>query len=415
MEEWQPEIFTLSNGLRFVYLKTLSPVAHLGVNVLAGSRYEEKNEEGLAHFLEHCIFKGTHKRKTFHVLSRLDSVGGELNAYTSKEEMVVYASFVKNHTQRAIELLADITLNANFPEKEIEKEKEIVLDEINSYLDSPGEKIFDDFESHLFKGHALGTNILGTPETVAKFTKKDLEYYLHKHFHTENMVISFVGNEPANRVLKWIEKYFANCPQRGKEEVIKFEGNFQFKEIEKEANYQVHAIVGGYAPGYDDEDRKGMFLLTNILGGPALNSRLNLSIREKYGYSYNIESSFTPYGEIGFWSVYFGTDTKYLKKSLSLLYKELANLRDKRLGDQQLKMAKAQYKGHMALAMESHSGLMLSLGKSVLLFNQVDSILEMNESIDKVTAEDIQRIANHYFSLDKISELIFEIGENAND
>jgi|TARA_R110000737_G_scaffold182215_1_gene205594 predicted Zn-dependent peptidase len=411
MEEWQPEIFNLSNGMRFVYLQTISPVAHLGVHVLAGSRLEDKNEEGLAHFLEHCIFKGTKKRKTFHVLSRLDSVGGELNAYTSKEEMVVYASFVKNHTERAMELLADITLNANFPAKEIEKEKEIVLDEINSYLDSPGDKIFDDFESYLFEGHALGTNILGTPETVSAFTKKDLEKYLEKHFHADNMVVSFVGNVPSQKVLKWIEKYFANCPKRQKEIVKEFTGCHQFHKIEKEANYQVHAVVGGYAPGYDEEDRKCMFLLTNILGGPALNSKLNLSIREKYGYSYNIESSYTPYGEIGFWSVYLGTDTKYLKKSLKVLYKELDSLRTKKLSDKYLKMAKDQYKGHMALAMESHSGLMLSLGKSVLLFNQVDSIFEMNQSIEKVTADDIQRIANKYFAKEKISELIFEIVE----
>jgi predicted Zn-dependent peptidase len=411
MEEWQPEIFNLPNGMRFVYLKTVSPVAHLGVHVLAGSRLEDKNEEGLAHFLEHCIFKGTNKRKSFHVLSRLDSVGGELNAYTSKEEMVIYASFVKNHSERAMELLADIALNANFPEKEIEKEKEIVLDEINSYLDSPGEKIFDDFESYLFQGHALGTNILGTPETVSAFTKKDLQYYLEKHFHADNMVVSFVGNVPSEKLLKWINKYFSNCPKREKEKVQHFIGSYHFNKIEKEANYQVHAVAGGYAPGYDDEDRKVMFLLTNILGGPALNSKLNLSIREKYGYSYNIESSYTPYGEIGFWSVYLGTDTKYLKKSMKVLYKELANLRDKELSAKYLKMAKDQYRGHMALAMESHSGLMLSLGKSVLLFNQVDSIFEMNESIEKVTAADIQRIANKYFTADKISELIFEIGE----
>lgn len=412
MEEWKPEIFNLPNGLRFVYLHTISPVAHLGVHVLAGSRLEEKNEEGLAHFLEHCIFKGTNKRKSFHVLSRLDSVGGELNAYTSKEEMVIYASFVKNHTERAMELLADISLNANFPIKEIEKEKEIVLDEINSYLDSPGEKIFDDFESYLFKNHPLGTNILGTPESVSSFTKKDLEHYLAKHFHADNMVISFVGNVPAQKVHKWIKKYFASCPKRAQAEIKKFDGSFHFEKMEKEANYQVHAMVGGYAPGYYEEDRKSMFLLTNILGGPALNSKLNLSIREKYGYSYNIESSYTPYSEIGFWTVYLGTDTKYLNKSLKVLHKELAKLRTKKLSDKYLKMAKDQYKGHMALAMESHSGLMLSLGKSVLLFNQVDSIFEMNQSIAKVTSDDIIRIANKYFSKDNISELIFEISDD---
>ncbi len=410
MEEWLPQIFTLDNGLRLVYLHSNSVVSHLGVNVLAGSRFEEENEEGLAHFLEHCIFKGTHKRKTFHVLSRLDSVGGELNAFTSKEEMVVYASFLNNYLERATELLADITLNANFPEKEIEREKEIVLDEINSYLDSPADKIFDDFEANLFGKHPLGTNILGTKESVSGFTKKDLEKYLEKHFHAENMVISFVGRETPDRFVKLISKYFGSCPHKEKNTSLNsFETSNLFNHRLPEANYQVHTIVGGYAPGYLHEDRKGMVLLTNILGGPALNSRLNLSIREKYGYSYNIEASYTPYSEVGFWNVYFGTDTKYLEKTRKVLFKEIALLRNKELGDQQLRMAKEQFKGHLALSMESNSGLMLNLGKSVLLFNKVDSVKEMNRSIEQLSAQDIQRVANHYLSEKQLSELIFEI------
>lgn len=410
MSDFQPQIFTLSNGLRIAYLQTISPVAHFGVNVLAGSRFELENEEGLAHFLEHCIFKGTKKRKTFHVLSRLDSVGGELNAYTSKEEMCIYASFSVNHLDRAVELLADITLNANFPQKEIEKEKEIVLDEINSYLDSPGDKIFDDFEANIFHSHALGANILGTKESVSSFTKKDLERFMKRQFHTGNMVLSFVGSTKPEQLVKLAEKYFAHCPIGEMEELSNpFSGNQLFRKRTKEANYQVHAVVGGYAPGYDNEDRKGMMLLTNILGGPALNSRLNLSIREKYGYSYNIESNYTPYKEIGFWTVYLGTDTKYLEKSLRLMRKELAILRDKPLGINQLNSAKEQYRGHLALAMDSNSGMMLSLGKSVLLFNQIDSVADIYDSLDKLTSEDLQRIAQKYFSEEQTSELIFEL------
>jgi predicted Zn-dependent peptidase len=412
MEEWLPEIFTLPNGLRLVYLHSHSAVSHLGVNILAGSRFEEDHEEGLAHFLEHCIFKGTRKRKTFHVLSRLDSVGGELNAFTAKEEMVVYGSFTNNHLERATELLADITLNANFPSKEIEREKEIVLDEINSYLDSPSDKIFDDFEAHLFGKHPLGTNILGTKESVAGFSKADLENYLKKHFYAENMVISFVGKESPESFVRLMTKYFGNCPQSSdKKELNAFSKENSFHIRSSEANYQVHAVVGGYAPGYLEEDRKGMLLLTNILGGPALNSRLNLSVREKYGYSYNIEASYTPYSETGYWHVYFGTDPKYLEKTRKVLYKEIASLRDKKLGDQQLKMAKEQFKGHLALGMESNSGLMLSLGKSVLLFNKVDSVAKMNASIEELTAADLQRIANKYMSEKQLSELIFEIGD----
>ncbi len=411
MEEWKPEMFALSNGLRLVYLHAPGMVAHLGVNVLAGSRFEQENEEGLAHFLEHCIFKGTNKRKTFHVLSRLDSVGGELNAYTSKEELVVYAAFSNIHLKRATELLADITLNANFPVKEIEKEKEIILDEINSYLDSPGDKIFDDFEEHLFGRHPLGTNILGTKETVSNFTKKDLERYFKRHFHADNMVISYVGNESADKFVELMERYFSECPKSSNSSALNtFKERFTFKLNLPEANYQTHSLIGGYAPGYSHEDRNAMLLLVNILGGPALNSRLNLSIREKYGYSYNIEASYTRYSEVGFWNIYFSTDPKYLKKSLKILKKEIALVRDKPIGAKQLKMAKEQYKGHLALAMESNSGLMLSLGKSVLLFNEIDTVAEMNANIERLTVEDLQRVANTYMSEEQLSELIFTIG-----
>jgi len=413
MYEIKPEIFSLSNGIRVVYLHTPSQVAHLGITVLAGSRFERKAEDGLAHFLEHCIFKGTSKRKAFHILSRLDSVGGELNAYTAKEEMCVYASFTKEHIRRASELLADITLNSNFPLKEIQKEKEIILDEINSYLDSPSDKIFDDFEEHLFKGHALGNNILGTKERVQGFTRDDLQAYVKRFFTTENMVISFVGEIGRNRLEKILEEDFKNClPGKHKEIAEKFELNKRFKIRTKEANYQVHAIVGGIAPNYKEESRRGMTLLTNILGGPALNSRLTLSIREKYGYSYNVEANYTPYVDTGFWSVYLGTDPKYIDKSIALIYKELKLLRTKKLGILQLNRAKEQLKGHLALGMDSNSGLMLGLGKSLLLFNQIDTIQEIYQGIDKLEASELLEIANQYFSEENCNELIFDLADN---
>lgn len=413
MYEIKPELFSLSNGIRVVYLHTPSQVAHLGITVLAGSRFERKEEDGLAHFLEHCIFKGTTKRKAFHILSRLDSVGGELNAYTAKEEMCVYASFTKEHIRRASELLADITLNSNFPLKEIQKEKEIILDEINSYLDSPSDKIFDDFEEHLFKGHALGNNILGTKERVQGFTRDDLQAYVKRFFTTENMVISFVGEIGRNRLEKILEEDFKNCLLGKHNEIAeKFELNKRFKIRTKEANYQVHAIVGGIAPNYKEESRRGMALLTNILGGPALNSRLTLSIREKYGYSYNVEANYTPYVDTGFWSVYLGTDPKYIDKSIALIYKELKLLRTKKLGVLQLNRAKEQLKGHLALGMDSNSGLMLGLGKSLLLFNQIDTIPEIYRGIDKLEASELLEIANQYFSEENCNELIFDLADS---
>jgi predicted Zn-dependent peptidase len=408
VQEINPICFKLSNGLRVVYLNSSSYVSHIGLTFLAGSRYETENEVGLAHFLEHCLFKGTSKRKPFHILSRLDSVGGELNAYTSKEELCIHASFTNEHTERTIELLADITMNSNFPAKEIEKEKEIILDEINSYLDSPSDKIFDDFEALLFHNHPLGNNILGTQESVQSFDSKDLNRYVERLLTTNNCVISYVGSVHIKKIIKYLEKHFGSF-RKGNNHLInsQFDDYKPFQIHSKEANYQVHALIGSLAPSYTNDSRKAMNLLTNILGGPALNSRLTLSIREKYGYSYNVEANYNPYSDTGFWTIYLGTDKKYLEKSLNLVHKELKKLRENKLSTLQLHQAKQQLKGHLALSLESNSGLMLGLGKSFLLFNQIDTLQEIHDGINKVTSSEILDIANEYFNKDVISELVF--------
>ena len=413
MIEIEPIIITLSNGIRLVYMHANSVVAHMGVTILAGSRYEDSNEEGLAHFLEHCIFKGTSKRRSLHILSRLDSVGGELNAYTTKEEICVYASFTKEHTTRTSELLADIVINSNFPDKEIKKEKEIVLDEINSYLDSPSDKIFDDFESYLFKNHPLGANILGTKESVNGFSRQDLMRYLKKFFFAENIVISFVGDVPISKLTRILEKDFSPLKHSAIQLKPKEYNSYSpFKIRTKEANFQAHAIIGGLAPGYNDEQRRGMTLLTNVLGGPALNSRLILSIREKYGYTYNIEASYSPYADIGYWSIYFGTDQKYLEKTLKQVYKEIKLMYESALNEHQLHKAKIQLKGQLALSLESNAGIMQGLGKSLLLFNQIDSIQEIYAGIDKLSVQDLKDISHKYFDEKNISELVFEVGDD---
>jgi predicted Zn-dependent peptidase len=409
MIEVEPTIVTLSNGIRLVYLPTTSQVSHIGVTILAGSRYEESNEEGLAHFLEHCIFKGTTKRRSLHILSRLDSVGGELNAFTTKEEICVYASFTTEHLKRASELLADIVLRSNFPDREIEKEKDIVLDEINSYLDSPGDRIFDDFESLIFRNHPLGSNILGTKDSVGGFGKEDLLAYTKRFFFAENIVVSFVGDVPIQKLIRRLESDFGSLQHSAKIVQPKgFSGYEPFKIRSKEANFQSHVMVGSIAPGYDSEDRRSMTLLTNILGGPALNSRLILSIREKYGYSYNIEASYSPFADTGYWSIYFGTDQKYIDKTLKLVYKELKLMREQELTQTQLKKAKEQLRGHLALSFDSNSGLMLGLGKSLLLFNQIDSVQEIYQAIEELKSSDLQEVANKYFDEKGISELIYE-------
>ena len=413
MIEIEPIIVPLSNGIRLVYMHTPSPVAHMGVTVLAGSRYEQSQEAGLAHFLEHCIFKGTTKRRSLHILSRLDSVGGELNAYTTKEEICVYASFTKEYFKRSSELLADIVLNSNFPEKEIQKEKEIVLDEINSYLDSPSDKIFDDFEELLFQNHPLGTNILGTKESVSGFIRKELMDYIQRFFFAENIVISFVGDVPLTKLVQTIEKDFSTLKRSALQVTpLPFTDYKPFQIRSQEGNFQAHAVIGGIAPGYNNEQRRGMTLLTNVLGGPALNSRLILTIREKYGYTYNIEASYSPYADIGYWTIYFGTDQKYLEKTRKLVYKEIKLMQEEALSEIQLKKAKEQLKGHLALSLDSNSGIMLGLGKSLLLFNQIDSIQEIYSAIDKLTVKELREIAAEYFDESKVSELIFEVTED---
>jgi predicted Zn-dependent peptidase len=410
MYDIHPEIIHFPNGLRLVYLHKDAVVGHFGVTVLAGSRYEQAHEEGLAHFIEHSIFKGTEHRRAFHILSRLDSVGGELNAYTAKEEIVIYASFTNAYLQRAVELISDITFHSTFPEKELEKEKEVILDELNSYLDSPSDRIFDDFESHLFKGHPLGGNILGTEQTIRSFSKEHVKDYISRYFTLKNMVVSYVGNEPLKKVKYLIEKYFSNeNASEVNHNLEVFQPNSAFKIKESFGNYQTHAIVGGLAPGYNDNSRRGMTLLTNILGGPALNSRLTLSIREKHGYSYSVEANYTPYVDTGFWTIYLGTDAKYLDKSLRLVQKELKLLRDKKLTTMQLNRAKEQLKGQIALSLEGNSGLMLGLGKSLLLFDQIDTITDIYSEIDTITAEDMLTIANEIFHDNNQSELIFDL------
>lgn len=409
MIELDPVIFELSNGIKVVYLKREAFVAHLGVMVHAGSRFELPHEQGLAHFIEHCIFKGTKKRSAFDVFSDLDRVGGELNAYTNKEEISVHASFRKAHFSIAAELIGDILQNATFPEKELKKEKDVILDEIMSYLDSPIERIYDEFEAHLYKGHSLGYNILGTKKSVKGFKREDILNYIDRLFTPKNMVLSFVGDVPESEVKSILEIEFGSIEGNGKPHIeppLISIPPFQLRE--KKSNYQIHTLVGGMAPSYNEDNRRAMTLLTNLIGGPALNSRLILSIREKYGYAYNVEANYTPYSDTGYWNIYLGTDKKYLKKAIKLIHEELEKLINEQLTTSEISEAKEQLKGHLALSLDSNLELMFSHGKSVLIFGKVDSIQEIYEEIDKISVDDVQKVAQIYFSPDKLSELIFE-------
>jgi predicted Zn-dependent peptidase len=410
MRKFKPTCHTLSNGVRVVYLHVPSQVAHLGYFFGAGSRYEKENEVGLAHFLEHSVFKGTKHRKALHILSRIDSVGGELNAYTAKEELCLHASFSKEYLARAVDLLSDISINSIFPEKEIEKEKEIILDELNSYLDSPSEKIFDDFEAALFRNHPLGNNILGTKSSVEGFQQRDLTNYVESYFTADNLVVSYVGNTPFSRLEALLEKNLAPMRETASREAIAHFSDYNHFNIRTaEANYQAHAILGGIAPSYKSDDRIGMSLLINMLGGPALNSRLNLSVREKYGLAYSVEASYSSFVDTGFWQIYFGCEGKNVNKTRDLIFKELNLFCSRELSPIQLKRVKEQFKGHLALGMDSNNGLMQGLGKSMLAFNQIDTIAEIHQEIDKVSSEDILRLAIEFFQKQTVSEIIFDV------
>jgi len=403
-----PETFELTNGIRVVYLKREAFVAHLGVMVHAGSRFENKDEEGLAHFIEHSIFKGTNKRAAIDVFSDLDSVGGELNAYTNKEEICVHASFRKNHVEIASELLGDIIENASFPDDEIEVERSVVLDEIISYLDTPSERIFDEFEAAVFHNDALGRNILGTKESVSSFNRELLIDYKSKWFTAENIVISFVGDLDSRELIGMLESNFGNIKRGSKRDDLSASNEInRFKLKHVRANFQAHTLIGGLAPSYNSDDRKAMVLLINLLGGPALNARLNLSVREKHGYSYNVEAGYTSYSNTGMWNVYMGTDMKFLENAKELVYKEIEELVKTPLEKEHLEEAKEQLKGHLALSYDSNLELMLSHAKNLLMFDRVDTLAEIYSSIDELSIGELSAVAERWFQESNIGELVY--------
>ncbi|MFV0591782.1 MAG: M16 family metallopeptidase [Draconibacterium sp.] len=400
---------TLGNGIRIIHQFTDSPVGHLGVLINAGSRDELEKEHGLAHFIEHSVFKGTQKRKAFHILSRIEGVGGELNAYTTKEETVLYATFLTEYYERSAELLSDILFNSVYPEKELKREKEVVVEEINSYKDSPSELIFDEFEELVFDGHPIARNILGTKKNVRAFTRNSIFSFIENNYHTDQMVISSVGNIDFGTLVKMLEKYFGIAPAklRGNSR-IKFE-NYKPQQLQvKKDTFQSHCIIGNTAFDANHPQRTVMVLLNNILGGQAMNSRLNLALRERRGMAYNVESGYTAYSDTGLFNVYFGTDKENLDKALVLVQKEFDLLRNKKLGALQLSSAKKQLIGQIAIATESHDDMMLTIGKSYLLYDKVDPLRVVFKTIEEITAEQLQEVANLVLDKKQMSTLVYK-------
>jgi predicted Zn-dependent peptidase len=402
------ETYTLRNGIRLIHHRTPSYVGHIALLMNTGSRDELDQEHGMAHLIEHLLFKGTKKRKAYHIISRLEDVGGDINAYTTKEETCIYASFLKGDYARAVELMKDVVFNSVFPPKELKKEKEIIIDEINSYLDDPGELIFDEFEDQIFQGNPIGRNILGTAETLKKIERTDVLRFLEDNYATYEMVIGSVGNIPLNKLTSIIEGNFGNIPAKTRNRKRTILDNYNPGTLTKEKNtFQVHSLTGTRAYKVMDERRIALHLLNNILGGPGLNSRLNMTLREKNGYSYQTESHYTPYSDTGVLNIYFTCDKNKLNECRDIISGELDKLRNKRLGTLQLLKAKKQLMGQVAISAENYESLMFSLAKSYMIFNKYESLEEIKEKIDAVTAEQLLDTANDVLDDKKLFNLTY--------
>ena len=399
----------LSNGLRIVHLPSTSPVSYCGFAINAGTRDEEAHEFGLAHFVEHMLFKGTEKRKSWHILNRMENVGGELNAYTTKEETFVYSIFMEEHYRRAFELLVDLVFHSQFPEQEIEKEVDVILDEISSYEDSPSELIFDEFENLLFDGHALGHNILGNEQSLLTFNTESGKSFIQRFYAPENMVFFSMGRIPFKKIVQMAETMLSGItfPMASRNRIAPLDILPVTRQVQKDT-HQAHVLIGGRAYSMHNEKRLSLFLLNNLLGGPGMNSRLNVSLREKHGLVYNVESNVTSYTDTGVVSIYFGTDPKNKEKAIRLVHKELTKLRDVKLSTSQLTAAKKQLIGQLGVSGDNCEGLFLGLGKSFLHYNRYDTLPEVFAKVDSLTAENILEVANDVFAPERLFSLIYQ-------
>ncbi len=453
--------YTLDNGLRIIHLPSDSQVVYCGYQINAGTRNEEPGEEGLAHFCEHVTFKGTERRKAWHILNCLESVGGDLNAYTNKEGTVYYSAILKEHIARAVDLLSDIVFHSVYPQAEIDKEVEVICDEIESYNDSPAELIYDEFENILFKGSPLGHNILGTAEQVRAFKTEDALRFTRKLYRPDNAIFFAYGDIDFKKLVKLIQKALGECP-KGRElacsadcksaetpteeriaektptkeriteetptgetpteemeagdanhKVQSSKFNVQSKVagqtiVMQKNTHQAHVMIGTRAYDVNDDRRMPLYLLNNMLGGPGMNAKLNLALREHNGLVYTVESTMVSYGDTGTWSIYFGCDEHDVKRCLRLVRKELDKFMQKPLSDAQLKAAKKQIKGQIGVACDNRENFALDFGKSFLHYGWEKNVDRLYEQVDEITATQIQAVAQELFDKDRLTTLIFK-------
>lgn len=406
--EMQYNIHTLSNGLRIIHEPSSSKVAYCGFAVDAGTRDEAENEQGMAHFVEHLIFKGTRKRKAWHILNRMENVGGDLNAYTNKEETVIYSAFLTEHFGRALEMLADIVFHSTFPQNEIEKETEVIIDEIQSYEDTPSELIFDDFEDMIFRNHPLGRNILGRPDLLKKFRSEDAMAFTSRFYQPSNMVFFVLGDFNFQKIVRQVEKLLVDLPLVTVENQRTIPPLYVPEQlvVHKET-HQAHVMIGSRGYNAYDDKRTALYLLNNILGGPGMNSRLNVSLRERRGLVYTVESNLTSYTDTGAFCIYFGTDPEDVDTCLKLTYKELKRMRDVKMTSSQLMAAKKQLIGQIGVASDNNENNALGMAKTFLHYNKYESSESVFRRIEALTAEGLLEVANEMFAEEYLSTLIY--------
>ena len=417
--------YTLDNGLRIIHLPSDSKVVYCGYQINAGTRNEEPGEEGLAHFCEHVTFKGTERRKAWHILNCLESVGGDLNAYTNKEGTVYYSAILKEHIARAVDLLTDIVFHSVYPQAEIDKEVEVICDEIESYNDSPAELIYDEFENIIFKDSPLGHNILGTAEQVRSFKTEDALRFTRKLYRPDNAIFFAYGDIDFKKLVRLLKKSFLSEERRVKSEkfnspeaqaqfniqhsTFNTQHSFEGQTIVMQKNtHQAHVMIGTRAYDVNDSRRMPLYLLNNMLGGPGMNAKLNLALREHNGLVYTVESTMVAYGDTGVWSIYFGCDEHDVKRCLRLVRKELDKFMQKPLSEAQLKAAKKQIKGQIGVACDNRENFALDFGKSFLHYGWEKNVDRLYEQVDEITAEQIQAVAKELFDKDRLTTLIFK-------
>ena len=402
-------IITLDNGIRVVHKQVSNTkILHCGIILDMGSRDELPEQFGIAHFWEHMAFKGTSKRKAYHIINSLDSVGGELNAYTTKEKICFYASVLDTFDEKAVELLTDITFNATFPQKQLDKERQVILEEMAMYLDTPEDAIQDELDEIVFKGHSMAHNILGTQENVRNFKRQDFTDFITNNINTDRIVVSFVGNLPLARIKKLVMKHVS--PLSRMEAKMARDNTPNYKICHKTAKkeiMQAHFAMGKPAFPVADKRRIPFAMLVNLLGGPGMNTRLNLALRERLGYVYGVDAQYHAYSNTGLLSFLFATEKKNLKRSINVVNREIKKTKETLLGRLQLHSLKEQMMGHLAMAAENNVGTMLSLGKGLLDLNRINTIDEIFKEIKQVSAYELRDLANEQLDIETMSTLTY--------